>query len=453
MKKTIPGPKGHWLFGSLFDVLPRIHRFPAEAAWAHGGLAQFRVLNRKLIVTARPDHVQHILLDNVNNYIKSFHYRSIARFVGPGIIFSDGELWRERRRQVQPAFNKVFLKSLVDVVNGECVQAMDRWDGILKEEPHINVAVEARTLALRVITRALLGIELENAQARTFGDAVARAMYVMGRRNNTVVFPLWVPTKGNRAIVDTRRVLDDFLSEQIRTRKQMLASGAQTPGGILEMFLRPEAAATELAQDDDALLVEIKTLFLAGFETASTTLAWALYMFATHPEEAQACREEVDRVLGNRMPGYEDLPLLEKVAGAILETMRLYPPLVQLGREAVAEDVLDRYRIPKGATVLISVFGLHRSPELWDDPDAFRPERFAPGKREAIPKHAYIPFGAGRRLCMGNNFAMIEEVAILALILQRYRLELEPGFQAQETMRVTLNPGPYVPIRMVRRDR
>lgn len=147
--------------------------FPAEAAWAHGGLAQFRVLNRKLIVAARPDHVQHILLDNVNNYIKSFHYRSIARFVGPGIIFSDGELWRERRRQVQPAFNKVFLKSLVDVVNEECVQAMDRWDGILKEEPYLNVAVEARTLALRVITRALLGIELENAQARTLpGGAV-----------------------------------------------------------------------------------------------------------------------------------------------------------------------------------------------------------------------------------------------------------------------------------------
>ena len=192
--------------------------------------------------------------------------------------------------------------------------------------------------------------------------------------------------------------------------------------------------------EQDAL-DETKTLFTAGFETAATALSWMLGLLAVHRDIADACHEEVDHVLGGRLPTADDLSQLPKLTAVCEETLRLYPPITQIGRLSLAEDALGQYRLPKGATILISMYGIQRSPEFWDEPDAFKPDRFAPGRRDAIPDLAFMPFGAGRRTCIGNHFAMQEQVSVLATILQRFRLEMAPGADLRETLRVTLQPG------------
>ena len=445
MLREIPRQRGHWLLGNAKDVLPNAHQFVAGTAAAHGGLARFRALHRTLYATVRPEDVRHILFDNVENYVKSYHYRSTSVISGWGLLFIDGNLWRRRRRMIQPGFKRASLRPIAEIAARESAVVIDDWPTRQGNDGAIEVVADLRTIALRTITRALLGIGLDGEKADRFGEAVSGALKVLGRRNNGVAWPFWMPTADNRALHDTRAALDDFLMDQIRARRAALAANEETPGGILESYIGdPELS-------DQNVLDETKTLFTAGFETAATALAWSLGLLADHPEVAEACEAEVDRVLNGRLATFDDLINLPTITAVAEETLRLFPPITQVGRESLAEDDLGGYRLPKGSTILISMYGIQRSPELWDAPEAFRPERFAPERRDAIPEVAYFPFGAGRRTCIGNNFALQEQTAILATILQRYRLAMPPGTEMRESLRVTLQPGSALPIRVTLR--
>ena len=233
MLQEAPVLRGHWPFGSARDALPNVHRFVADGAVRHGGLFRFRAMHRTLYATVRPSDFRHILFDNVDNYVKSYHYSASAQVSGRGILFNDGESWRDRRRQIQPGFKRLSLRPIAEIAARECSDVVDGWTAASGGGDPVDVVAEMRTIALRTITRALLGIGLDNGNAEQFGNAVAKALSVIGKRNNGLPFPLWMPTPANQALHDTKRVLDEFLLEQVRTRRAALAAGEETPGGII----------------------------------------------------------------------------------------------------------------------------------------------------------------------------------------------------------------------------
>ncbi|MCX6951027.1 MAG: cytochrome P450, partial [Verrucomicrobia bacterium] len=238
-------------------------------------------------------------------------------------------------------------------------------------------------------------------------------------------------------------VLDEFVSGHLQPR---LAPGAAPRDDIAQALLDARDPETGEALPWQSLLDETKTLFGAGFETTSTALTWTLHRLSQHPGVAAAWHAEIDRVLGGRAPTWEDLPQLELTERIFHETMRLYPPVYNLGRVCQEDDVLGGCRIRRGETLLLSVYGAHRTPEFWADPERFDPERFGPGR--VVAKHAFLPFALGKHLCIGAAFALAEAVLVLARIGQRYRLAPTVGPDVPARAQVTLIPATEIPVRV-----
>lgn len=445
MTAQIPVHKGHWLLGSAREIFPHVHRFVADTAQQHGGIARFRIVNRTVNTTVRPEDAQHILLDNVDSYIKSYHYRTAVVINGNGLLNSDGNHWRRQRRGVQPAFKRSLLKPTVKIAADECDATLRHWNERKTSAGVIDVMPEMRGIALRSMTRALLGYDLDAEQAERFERDATEGLIAIGRRNNSVAIPLWLPTPENRTLKRVRRTLDDILRIEVSRRRAAIRAGEKTSGGILDHYVSNEGMSERDAYS------ETTTLFTAGFETSATALNWVLAMLASHPDVAEACYEEVDHVIGAQQVTDADIPKLSTITAVYEETLRLYPPVTHIGRQSLADDDLSGYRLPKGSTIVISIFGIQRAEKYWDKPDIFDPSRFSPQRRQEIPMQAYMPFGMGRRTCIGNHFAYQEQIAVIATILQKFRVEMPKETKIEEVMRVTLQPGVRLPLRVTPR--
>jgi cytochrome P450 len=324
---------------------------------------------------------------------------------------------------------------------------IQRWEAAAKTGDTVPVVAEMQRLSLSVIGRALLSTQVDAEDAARFGRAVRDSLRLARQRNTSwLKLPLWLPSRANRRLRETRRILDHYLAPRLEAR----ASGAAPPSGdILDALLKARDPETSEPLPRQALLDETKTLFVAGFETTATALAWALYLLARHPEAAARWHAEVGQVLNGRPPAWEDLERLTWTGQVIRETLRLCPPVYSLGRQCVAEDELGGRTIRRGSLLLISVYGIHRAEEWWPDPHAFRPERFGPG--ETWPEHAFLPFATGKHLCIGASFAMTEMAVALALIGQRFRLALADDREVGESAQITLVPAREIPLRLAPR--
>lgn len=253
---------------------------------------------------------------------------------------------------------------------------------------------------------------------------------------------MWLPTPGNKALLEVRRDLTDFISDHLSKHHEESAESAD----LLSTLKSARDPRTGNALSAEALLEETKTLFFAGYETASTSLTWALYLIARAPEVANAAQAELDRVVYGRTPGLDDLPALPYIRAILQETMRVYPPVYALPRIAVGDDELGGYPIRRGTVVIVSIAGVHASPVWGGDRDRFRPERFLSGD---WPRRAFMPYGAGRHLCIGSDFANVEMAIVLAMILQRYKLHTSTVVEPKA--RVTQVPDRPVKLCLTRR--
>ncbi|MGJ3260960.1 MAG: cytochrome P450 [Rhodospirillales bacterium] len=443
MFDQIPVHAGHWFMGSARELFPHIHRFIARIAARYGGIVRFRIFNRVVYATVRPEDAQRILVDNVDGYIKSFHYRNVI--TGEGLLASSGDTWRQHRRKVQRSFKRASLQPVVKIAAEECEATLKHWPNLQDTDGIIDVIPEMRAIALRAMARALLGYDLTLNYSAQLQKNLMQGMAAVGRRNNGAALPLWLPTPTNRTIKRVSKALKDTLLTEVAQRRKAIRTGAPTPGGMIDKYVGDEELTDLEVYDETA------TLFVAGFETSATALAWTLAMLARNPDVTDACCREIDNLLNGRQVTANDLPSLPMITAVYEETLRLYPPIVQVGRESIDNDELSGYALPKGSTIIISFFGLHRSPDLWDRPDTFDPSRFLPERRHEVPTNAYYPFGLGRRTCIGNYFAYQEQIAILTTILQRYRLENPPGTMINEALRLTLQPGTELPLRLISR--
>jgi len=370
--------------------------------------------------------------------------RAFRPFAGNGLLTSDGSLWRQQRRLMQPAFHHRHLLMYGRVM----VAHAQRLDDTLHDGEVRDINADMVKLTLGVVVKSLFGADFTR-QAEEVGDLMMAVLEAANQRlTSAVQIPDWVPTA--RHLRERRALarMDAMLQDLIRTRR---ASG-EDRGDLLSVLLAAVDEDSGARMSDRQLRDEMMTLFLAGHETTANALTWTWYLLSQHPEVEARLLDELRRVLGGRPPTAEDLPSLPYTEMIVREVLRLYPPASGFAREPIEDIDLGGYQVPKGSLVNAFVYALHRDPRFFDDPESFKPERFAPGWEDRIPRYAYLPFGGGPRVCIGNGFAMMEARLILATMAQRDRWSLEPGQTIVPVQLVTLRPKYGMRMRLTRRS-
>lgn len=431
------GPKGSWLTGNLPAFRKARLAFFVDCARDFGDVVKIRFAHRHIYLLNHPDRIEEVLVTQSRHFVKHFALRLNPRVLGKGLLTSEGDFWLRQRRLIQP----IFLKSRIDSYGAAMVALTERQIAEWKPGEARDIHEEMMRLTLAIAAKTLFNAEVGND-----AQSIAQAMEVMQqnfleRFNSLWPLPLWIPTPANLRARRAVRQLDDVMYRIIRERRQ---SGVDH-GDLLSLLLRARDEDDGTVMTDTQLRDEAMTLFLAGHETTALVLSWGWYLMAQHPEVEQKLWAELDTVLGGRMPTVEDWPKLKYAEWIALESMRLYPPAYVIGREATADCVIGGYHVPKGTTMLMPQWVLHRDSRFWDEPDRFWPERWGQEKVKSMPKFAYFPFGGGPRTCIGNTFAMMELVLILATIAQRFRFRLEPNQPVTPLASFTLRPTPGIP--------
>jgi cytochrome P450 len=409
---------------------------------AAGDIVSFPMVHRKIWCISSPELVHELLVAEEAGFIKAPGLSIYGKkLLGEGLLTAEKEVHRRHRKLLAPAFAARRIAGYGATMAAAAERSAARWrDGAL-----IDVAEDMMRLTLAIVGKTLFDAEIEG-DAAVVGDALTEAMEFM-IDSITLPLPMQWPLPRNRRMRAAVARLDDVVYRIIAERRA--APGDR--GDVLSMLLD--------ARDDDGSSLtdrdvrdEIMTLMLAGHETTANALAWTWYLLGRHPEAQARMFAEVDAVVGDRLPTVEDLPRLPWTLQVIEEAMRLYPPAFSIGRTAERRVQLGPATIEPGEVVLVTIRGIHRRPDLWPDPEAFRPERMSEEQKKARPRYAYMPFGAGPRICIGNHFALMEAHLIVATIARRWRFRLAQHPDIVEEPLVTLRPRGGVHVEAIARS-
>ena len=442
-----PGPKGVPFLGSLPDAWQDVLGTLTAAFRDHGEVARLRFGPYDYYLVNDPEIVKHVLVDNAKNYQKSKSYEGLRLVLGNGLVTSEGDFWRRQRKLAQPAFHKEKLQAFATTMVDSTAAMLDRWEG--DAALTVDVHAEMMRLTLSIVGRTLFGKDLgaDSGDAAEIGDAIRVALrHANDYAEALIKVPPWLPTPGNLRFSRAIKRLDAMVFALIEARR---ASGRDEQD-LLSMLMSARDDA-DRGMTDRQLRDEVMTLVLAGHETTAVALGWTFYLLSRHPDVERRMLAEITEVLGDRLPTFDDLPRLTYTAQVLSESMRLYPPVWIFERRALAADRLGDYPIEAGATVAISPYTLHRNARFFPNPEGFDPERFGKEASAARPRTAYMPFAMGPRQCIGDAFAKMEAVLIVAAVLPKYRLSLLPGFRAEAEAKVTLRPRAGLPMRRERR--
>ena len=428
--KRPPGPKGHFLVGVLPEVRREDVKFASRVAREYGDIVFLRVVNIPTYLISHPRYIEEVLVTNYRNFIKAVYLRESRRLFGEGLLTSDGDTWLRERRIGQRAFRHEHIDTYAGTIVAYTERMLERWQS---GEVH-DVHQEMMRLTLEIIARVLFGRdladELEDAAA-----AINVYLEQFADRFGMYAVPEWIPTPGNVRYGRAMRSLDGIIYDAIRDGRE--SNGGET--SLLAAFLRAQQVYG-VNMTDLQLRDEMATLFFTGHETTGLALTWTLFLLGENPEAEARLLEELDAVLGDRPATLQDLSQLPYLDCVIKESLRLYPPAYGVVREALNDCEIGGYVIPKGATVAMFQWVVHRDPRFFDDPDAFRPERWADGLAERLPKFAYFPFGGGPRVCIGREFALFETALVLATLMRRFRFRTYPGHRTWPLPSLTLRP-------------
>ncbi|MGW1378487.1 cytochrome P450 [Streptomyces sp. NPDC002446] len=450
----IPGPAGLPVLGSLLDLRSDSLRTFANARREHGGVVRLQAgppgLRSVFHAVFEPEGVQQILASQAANFRKDHPlYEEVRQSFGNGLLTSQDADYLRQRRLVQPLFTKRRVDGYASAVTTEAEALVDRWRSARTET--VDLVPEMNRLALRTVSRILFGLDAEEAVEAIHRCAPVINAYVVQRGYLPVKIPRGWPTPGNlraRAATDELNALCDRIVADRRA-----VSGADDDGQGDDLLSLLVAAGNDEDGSLDATEVREQVLIflLAGHETTATSLAFTLHLLARHPEEQTKVREEIDRVLADRVPTAADLDRLPYLTQALKESMRLYPAAPVISRRAVTATELCGFRIPAGADVVVASWVTHRDPALWEDPERFDPSRFAPEREAARHRYAWFPFGGGPRACIGQHFSMLESVLALATLLRGYELDAVDE-EVPVAAGITLQPTGPARVRLRPRD-
>ena len=431
-------------------MLPAVRRNPTgvftDAARRFGDVVHFKIGPRHGFLITNPADVRHVLQDNARTYRKSPLYEKLKTALGNGLLTSEGEFWLRQRRIAQPAFHRQRIAALAAVMAQAGRETSAHWESVAAHGHPVDIDDEMMRLTRTVVLRTLLGADLGPYAAR-IDDAWTTINRHIGESFWSLGFADRLPTARNRRFQAALLLLREAVEHIIAERRHRPFGSVD----LLSMLLTARDEETGEAMTDEQLRVEVTTFLLAGQETTSLALTWTWYLLSQHAGARRRLEDEVDAVLDGRPPEYDDLVNLPYTRMVIDESLRLYPPAWGFSREALADDELGGFRLPKGWLAFVVPYVLHRLPTFWPEPDAFDPDRFLPERNAARPKFVYLPFGAGPRQCIGNQFALIEAHLVLATLAQHYRLHLVPGHRVDPWPLITLRPRFGMPMVIERR--
>ncbi len=428
--KFPPGPPNRLLsvlFGSMqqnpleyFTVMAR----------KYGDVSGMRIGNFRSLFINHPDLIEDVLVNNAKKYHKGRILQANKYLFGEGLLTSEGDFWLRQRRLSQPAFHRARVSAYAATMAEYAEQMLATWHSGEERDIH----EEMMQLALRIVGKTLFDADVTR-DAKEVGETLDILLQIAANFGRTILVPLWVPTPGNiRAKLGIKR-LERVIYRIIAERR---ASGHDT-GDLLSILLQ--------AQDEDGshmndrqLRDETITLFLAGHETTANTLSWTWWLLAQNPTVEKKFHEELDGILGGRVPSLDDLPKLTYLSHVLTESLRLYPTAWGMARLAAEEHEIAGYAVPVGYGVAFAQWVVQRDARWFDAPLEFRPERWENGLAKQLPRFAYFPFGGGPRQCIGNTFALMEAGVVLATVGQKYRFALVPGHRVTPLASITLRP-------------
>lgn len=401
----------------------------------------YPLLRRQVCVFNDPASIKAVFVTHADKFERkgAMMRRALSPLLGDGLFVSDGETWRRRRPLVADIAHKTQLPFYTPMMTGAVAELLGRW----QHGAQVNLLPAMAELTAQIIARSIFGTRLGAGAlagiVRGFGRYQARIdsfnlPFFLGTAEG---WPVGRGAALRQAIAEVHGVVEHVITEHV--------AGRGEHGSMVDLLVRRMARSPELGLDLQALRNEAATIFMAGHETTAATLTWALYLLAKAPWAEAALHAELDAVLGEAEPTAEDVARLPYARAVIEETLRLYPPVPILPRQALEAIRLGDIAVEKDALVLVVPWILHRSPDLWEQPAHFRPERFLEGA--PIP-YSYIPFSAGPRICAGRNFGLAEAILCLAMIARRFRLVLEPGFRAEPVCRLSLRPAQPILARL-----
>jgi cytochrome P450 len=447
-RKYPDGPRLKLPLVIIGQMLPK--RFPfdplaftAGIARDFGDIAHYKLGPLHVYQLNHPSLIREVLVDKAEKFHKPrLVKRGLRPTAGDGLLTSDGPLWKRQRKLIQPAFQHDRLGAYASVMVAYTQCMMDSF----KEGEVRDIGADMSILTLGIVVKCLFGADLP-LQARDISQLMLAVLDAANDRLNSVLRTSWVPTARNRREKRAIAELDTILQLLIRARR----AGNESRDDLLSVLLAAADDESGAQMSDQQLRDELMTLFGAGHETTALALTWTWYLLSRHPEVNAKLDEELDRVLTGRSPAACDLPRLPYTAMVIREALRLYPPVPGVAREPVEDVTIAGYEIPRGSLITVSPYVLHHDARFFSDPERFDPERFAPGWEEHIPRYAYLPFGSGPRVCIGNGFAMMEARLILATVAQHYRLSINPNDTIRPIQLVTLRPSGPVKMKVERR--
>jgi cytochrome P450 len=408
-----------------------------ELFQAYGDTFHLQFGETHVFTLSHPDHFHEVLVEKAASFYKAADYkdekRGLARFLGSGLVTSDGDYWKRQRRLAQPAFHARRIEAYAQTMVDFTQDMLNTW----QYNHTVDVAEEMTALTLRIIAKTQFNTAM-TADIRQIAEAVTTfQQFVTG----IDIFPLWVPTPAHLKQKQHKQRMDEIIYRLIRERR----APGNDEGDLLSMFL-------ETFDDDGGGMTdrqirdEMATVFLAGHETTANALNWIWYLLSQHPQVQARLHNEIDSVLQGKPPTMADLKRLPYVEMVIKEAMRLYPPVWQMSRQAIADVEIGGFRVPRGSHVTLVQYFTHRDPRWWDYPEQFIPERFTPEQEKQRYRYAYLPFSNGPRVCIGNHFAMLEASLIVASIAQHFELALQPEHQVMPEALIALRPKGGLPM-------
>jgi cytochrome P450 len=440
--KLPPGPPGHFLVGNF----PLGTRDPLKllTQWAreYGDIFYYRAFATRVYFLNRPDLIESVLVTNSRDFIKGRGLQVNRRLFGNGLLTSEGDFWLRQRRLCQPAFHRDGLQAFSVQMVEYTERMLEGWhDGEVRD-----IQEELMRLTLQIAAKTLLGVEM-GERVQEFSRAVQPIMQFNTRGRMLMPLVRYLPTPLNIRYRLAVRRLERIVTQMIRKRQAHGVAESDLLSVLIEARDEKGRGLTERQLRDEGV-----TLLLAGHETTALALCWTFYLLALHPEVESRLLEEIDEILGRRRPEFADLARLKYAESAIRESMRLYPPAYAMARIASKDCEIAGYRVPRGASLVMSQWVMHRDPRFFERPEEFIPDRWTGEFLKRLPNFAYFPFGGGPRVCLGASFAMMESILLLATILQRFRLGLCSEEKVNPVAAITLRPAHGIPMKLQRRE-
>lgn len=414
-----------------------------------GDVFQLKIGRKRLVLAIHPEAVERCNVSHRQNYDKLSSYDGVRDFIlGDGLVGSVGDLWKRQRKLMAPFYTPKGVQAYAELMTRDADKLVQRWNDLAAKGEIVDVSDEMVSVTASIILKAMFSTET----TESIHNMKSWVETMLGFSSNRLLgmgLPLWLPTKKNRDYLAAKNSVHRFINDLIAQRRAL--DEAQWPDDLLARLMKARDEETGQPMSENLLRDESITTFFAGHETTARTMTFAWYALAANPEVVQKLHDELDRVLGGKSPTVETLKQLPYTLQVVKETLRLYPAAPFYVRDAVGADQVRGFDVPAGAGVMLSPYYTHRHPDFWEDPERFDPDRWTKERESARHPYAYHPFAAGPRICIGNNFSLLETHLLLAVLAQKFTVKLREGYVPKWEMQGTLHLANGLPMTIVAR--